>query len=725
MKILLSNIKKYLKIKIKKNYIYKIFNILGIEIIKIKSIYPINYYKNNNNKKIFLVKIIFIIKVNNIYYFLINLNKIVKSLFFLKKNTFILINSKNKILFDQYYKDYFIDIKLTPNINYLSYYLNLSNQIISYLTYKNLNINNKYLETNYKGLFSVKKKKQKIKINLLYTKNIIYFKIFYIKNIKNIFNFNIYNTYVLLNKRNKKKININNYINFLIKEFGIPIIPIDYDKINPKEILININNKNIKFSYNKNNIIKLNKKFKDILLYNKDLIINLNGIINNNYYEVTNKTKKILLLIYILNHKKILKTTNLYNINNNLSNIYKNKVNLNNINYLINKLKKIFKNNISLLYKYYNTYLLKGYKKKIKISFNYINKYIGIKISRKKILKILKAFNYKYTFINKDIIKISFINDLYINNKIDIINNIIKFLNLNKLPCTKILLKIDQKQILPPSFNIIEYIKKILIFFGFYEVINTPFLKKKKKIKNIIKINNIYLRNKIFYSLLKNIYYNYNRKFYNLKFFEVGNCYKVKNNINKEEHRIEILITKKKNTNLIKNYYKYYNIIKIILKKIGIINYKKRIINKKKIILIKHKKKIVIFDLIKNNNLNIYFYYIIIKIENIINFLKKKKIIKYKNYSKFNNIEKDLTFIINKNIYFNKFYKITKKILKKKLIKLKLFDIYTKNLPKNKKSYTLRFIIKNKFGLRKQKIKKILQKLIYNFKIKLNAILKK
>ncbi|MDH3004342.1 MAG: hypothetical protein NHG00_00880 [Candidatus Shikimatogenerans sp. JK-2022] len=261
-----------------------------------------------------------------------------------------------------------------------------------------------------------------------------------------------------------------------------------------------------------------------------------------------------------------------------------------------------------------------------------------------------------------------------------------------------------------------------------YEVINIPFLKITNNKKNKIIINkNFILSSKLFNNIIKNILYNNNRKFYNLKFFEISNCFYInKKKKLKEEKHIEILITKKKIKNIINYLYKVYNILIIILEKIGITNYIKKIKNNNKIIIKKDKKKIITLNIIINNNLkfNKIIYYVIIYIENIINILKYKKYIIYKKYSKYQYIKKDLTFIINKNIFYNDFYKITKNKLKKNLIKLKLFDIYTKNLPINKKSYTLRFIIKNKFGISKKYINIILNKLIKIYNIKLGAKLK-
>ncbi|WGH26067.1 MAG: hypothetical protein NHF93_01020, partial [Candidatus Shikimatogenerans bostrichidophilus] len=144
MKFLLSWIKEFFifkkKIKIKK--ICKILNNIGIEILSIKKIYPINFkYKKN----IILGKIIFIIKKKKFFLFKIVIKNKYKNFFFIKnkkyikKNTKILIekiNNKYYIVCKEYNYDYVIKTFIPYNLSYLSYYFNLINEIYSYLKYK-------------------------------------------------------------------------------------------------------------------------------------------------------------------------------------------------------------------------------------------------------------------------------------------------------------------------------------------------------------------------------------------------------------------------------------------------------------------------------------------------------------------------------------------------------------------------------------------------------------
>ncbi|MDH3004793.1 MAG: hypothetical protein NHF85_00575, partial [Candidatus Shikimatogenerans sp. JK-2022] len=288
--------------------------------------------------------------------------------------------------------------------------------------------------------------------------------------------------------------------------------------------------------------------------------------------------------------------------------------------------------------------------------------------------------------------------------------------------------------------KIINIIINILTNYGFFEVINIPFIKIKndcKFTKNIIKKKikikkNYYLSNRLFYNILNNILYNINRKEYNLKLFEIANLYSIKKNKIKEEKYIEILITKKKIKNNIKYLYKIYNILLIILNKLGIYKNLTNIIKTKdkkfyniKILILFNNIKIISLKIISKKFLKEHYkiyqpiFYVIIYLNKIIKIVNIKKHIKYKKYSKYENIEKDLSFIVKKDFFYNDFYQIIKNFFKKELIKLILYNIYTKNISSQKKKYTFKLILKNKFGLNKKYYNNKLKKIILILKKKL------
>ncbi|WGH25474.1 MAG: phenylalanine--tRNA ligase beta subunit-related protein [Candidatus Shikimatogenerans bostrichidophilus] len=715
MIILFSWLKKFInfKFKLKKKYLFKIFNNLGIEIIKFKKVFPIKYKYLKNIKK---GKINFIKKKKNKYIYIINKKYLIKKKKFIKKNTYVLLEKKKQkynIVCTENNYDYIIDINTTPNLNYLYFYLNLSYEIYKYLKYKKKKVYLNYKKEN--KIFFKKIKKNKIIIKN-YSKEIILLYSFLLKNNKKKkSNYKIQKKLILSNIIPKNT--VIDEINILIKETGIPLEIIN---IKSNKIIIK-NKKKIK--------IKKKKYFKynPIVIYDNKKVKKIPGIGNNNFLL---KTKNILFLgIYKTN--KLRKIFYKYNINTYISNIYKYKINLKNINYIINQLKKKNKIiNIINNFKYINI--------EKKIYFNYINKFIGIKIDKKEIIKIINILEIKIKKNTKKYIYVIFNNLSFIKKKIDLIDYIIKFYGINKIFKKKSKKKIETKffnNIFNKKNNIINKIKNILINYGFYEVINSPFIKKRNKKLIKIKKKKYYLKNNLIENILNNLKYNLNRKIKRIKLFEIDSIYILKKKKIYEKLVIDFYFIKENKNNIINNLNKLYGILLIIFKIFGIniTNFKKKIkYNKKyniKIIFFFKKKPIFYFSKINNNYFNFKesIYYSNINLNLFFKIINLYKINKLKKYSKYQNIKKDLSFIIKKNKYYEDIYFFLKKKFKKYIIKIKLIDIYYKNLPKNKKSYTIRLIIKNKYGLTKNNINFILLKIIKllkkKFKIKVKNLL--
>ncbi|WGH28091.1 MAG: hypothetical protein NHG07_01065 [Candidatus Shikimatogenerans bostrichidophilus] len=261
MKFLFSWIKEFIKFdkKISINKFSKILNIIGIEVLYIKKIYIINL--KNFNKNIIKCKILFIKKKKKNFLFLIKIKN--KNFFFIKSKKYKLkyslilienINNNYKIVcYDNDY-DYVIKTFISYNISYLSYYYNLSKVIHNYLKYKNIKtklINNK---KNY-----IYKKKKIINNK---SSDIIYYNSFILNKINiNYSNFIIQKKLILSSI--KPINNITDIIIILIKELGISIELINYDKIKNDKLIIKNNNKNF---FLKKKKIYIYKKIK-ILYY--------------------------------------------------------------------------------------------------------------------------------------------------------------------------------------------------------------------------------------------------------------------------------------------------------------------------------------------------------------------------------------------------------------------------------------------------------------------------
>jgi phenylalanyl-tRNA synthetase beta chain len=82
--------------------------------------------------------------------------------------------------------------------------------------------------------------------------------------------------------------------------------------------------------------------------------------------------------------------------------------------------------------------------------------------------------------------------------------------------------------------------------------------------------------------------------------------------------------------------------------------------------------------------------------------------------------------LVDKEVTFDAIYKIAKQTDKALIKEVSLFDVYEgNNLPENKKSYAVSFIINDeKKTLEEKQIEKVMQKLLANFEKEVGAVLR-
>ena len=91
--------------------------------------------------------------------------------------------------------------------------------------------------------------------------------------------------------------------------------------------------------------------------------------------------------------------------------------------------------------------------------------------------------------------------------------------------------------------------------------------------------------------------------------------------------------------------------------------------------------------------------------------------IKFSEITKFPNVKRDLSLLINNKITFEELLQIAKETEKKILKSVNLFDVYEgEKLPKGKKSYALSFVLEDKSRtLTDKHIDKVMNKLIQSY----------
>ncbi|CRH02968.1 DNA-directed RNA polymerase subunit beta, putative (apicoplast) [Plasmodium relictum] len=471
---------KYLNRKIKINIILFILPLIFDNNIILNGLYKtcIQLFKKNN--KIFIIKF----KKNNKYIFYIYV--------YIHINFKIILEYKNNIEIYCYFNNFkFNFIILLLYLNNNNFYKKIFSLVKNYFIFKKLIIYN-YLKLNYN--------------NYLLIKNIIYLKLYIIKNN------NIYYNKIFINILKilfSIKLNFKYYINYYInniyykKFYSI----IDFISIQSKKYINILKNQLLNFKQNLDfKLLLNNKKYINIILEN----ININPLIQysdqiNNLSEINQKFK-INMITTGLNSKFIL--------NNDLRELPRNilgyisLINTNEgitcglINYLTINVFLNFKNKFLTYYKYifYNKY-------NYKIIFNIYNKnFYNICFNN---IYLKKNENFNKTIIltiNKNTFKINNItkNSIYIpfNFLLSFIENLIPFIHYND--STRNLMSIKMHtQIVPilypnlsniiTTYNFIvnKYLNYLIISYQEGIILYVSYIK--------IIIRDIYNRNIIYY----------------------------------------------------------------------------------------------------------------------------------------------------------------------------------------------------------------------------------
>lgn len=248
------------------------------------------------------------------------------------------------------------------------------------------------------------------------------------------------------------------------------------------------------------------------------------------------------------------------------------------------------------------------------------------------------------------------------------------------------------------------------------------------------------MRQSLLYSGLESIAYNINRKNNALKFFEFGKTYhKFESGYHEPKH-FSLMISGSRNQDSwlfptkSSDFFYLKGIIISILNKLGIDSIKtssiKNDIFSEGIMISAQKKKIVEIGVVNSTTLK----YFDIKQEvlfadinwDILIELSRNQSVKIKSLPKFPSVRRDLALLIDQKVTFDEIYQLAYQSERNLLKEVDLFDVYQgKNLPENKKSYAVSFILQDETKtLTDQQIDNTMKKLFQTFEKELGATLR-
>jgi phenylalanyl-tRNA synthetase beta chain len=302
----------------------------------------------------------------------------------------------------------------------------------------------------------------------------------------------------------------------------------------------------------------------------------------------------------------------------------------------------------------------------------------------------------------------------------------------------------------PEKDTVQNLLSDLLTANGFNEIMSNSLTKSAyyaDKLETAVKILNPLssdldvMRQTMLYSGLEAIAYNANRQNRDIKFYEFGKVYNVKEEQYNESQRFAIFMSgatagaqwNQKATSA--TFYNLKAIVDGILQKLNIgdlqvveatcknlaygLNYTRN--NK---VLVKFGA--VAKDALKKVDVDQEVFYADFSFDQIMQIVKKNKIV-YQEISKFPAVRRDLSMLIGKDVTFGQLKQIAQRTERKLLKDVTVFDVYQGDkLPEGKKSYALSFTLQDvEKTLTDKAIDAIMQKLIYNLEKEAGAEIRK
>ena len=392
-------------------------------------------------------------------------------------------------------------------------------------------------------------------------------------------------------------------------------------------------------------------------------------------------------------------------------------------------------------------------KTQVAIKYHYLKKLSGKNYHPDAVRKILAGLDFEIVREGMDEIRVAVpFSKPDITLPADIVEEIVRIDGLDNIDIPSSMTITPSRDENIPKENLREKIAGFLVGLGFHEIItnsisNSQYYSEEQLAGTVKMINSLsadlnIMRSSMIETGLESIAYNINRKNKDLQFFEFGKTYHTSGIGDYEEvEHLSLYFTglskqvtwKSKATPT--DFYVAKGITEALLKLCGIdnINFTQSVsegcsianfisINDQKIVLVGE----VSPEKLKSFDIKQPVFFIDLKWLSLLE-LNNKKIITYKEVSKFPSVNRDLALVVNRNITFDALQDVITKAKISKLKKMQLFDIFESDkLGVDKKSMAVNFtFIDEEKTLTDKEIDTMMTKLISTFENELNAEIRK
>ncbi|MBS4012687.1 MAG: phenylalanine--tRNA ligase subunit beta [Bacteroidetes bacterium] len=555
--------------------------------------------------------------------------------------------------------------------------------------------------------------------------------------------------------------NIVDITNFVLHEIGQPLHAFDADKIKGNKVIVKKSPKGTKFITLDEKEIELTGE--NLMICNTEEPMCMAGVLGGLKSGVTEETKNIFLESAYFQAASIRKSSKHHDIKTDASFRFERGTDPHITVFALKRAAMLIKEIAGGII---SSEVVDRYPKEIicntvSLSYKNADSLIGKKIDRNIIKNILESLEIKILSENEQGLSLeipAFKVDVF--READVIEEILRIYGYNNVEIPD---KFTSSIVLSPKPDkelLQNAISDMLCSKGFVEIMNNSLTKieyyKNEGLETAVKMLNPLsqdlnvLRQDLLYGGLEVIAYNQNRKVNDLKIFEFGNVYSLKNNTSqdnqglskyKEKTLLSLFLTGDQKPeswysgSVKADFFELKGYAVSILSRLGI--YERNIkteeiindssfsngltffINEKQIAKAGYVNK----SFLKRFDIKGDVYYAVFEWDNLVKLAGKTQVL-YKEISKFPEVRRDLALIIDKSVNFAQIEALAYKTEKKLLKKVGLFDVYQDDnkIGKDKKSYAVSFILQDESKtLTDKEIDKAMDNLLKNFQSELGA----
>lgn len=393
----------------------------------------------------------------------------------------------------------------------------------------------------------------------------------------------------------------------------------------------------------------------------------------------------------------------------------------------------------------------------ITLSWKYLNTLIGQEIEKEKVVSVLENLDIQVK--EQTATELHLLVPPYrvdVRRPADVVEEVLRIYGYNNIEIDNSVHSTLSYLEKPDPEKINHLISELLSANGFSEIMTNSLSKASYYAENDSSLVSIFnplssdlsaMRKTLLFGGLEAILYNHNRQNQDLRFYELGNVYRINPDTRdenphkkyEEEFHLALWITgKKKPENWISKaeYSDFFSIrkyVRLVLNKLGIseeaIEIKET--NEKNLSLslgwfMKNEllltAGIVASELTKKFDIEQSVFFAEFRWDSIIKLLRGKTT-QFKPVSRFPEVRRDLSMILDRDVKFSTIRDMAFKTEKKLLKKVEIFDVYESgNIEKGKKSYALSFILQDENQtLNDKQIDKVMKKLSSAFEQGFNA----